>query len=389
VVRNNSFYAALFFIFFIFSIALSSFSFAEENGLFHNSFSSGVLKIGGLRASSLFWKGNFDSDDLFLGLDVNLLLSERRPEGFESLVLRRLDWDTGTEGVLYAPIVDLNFGHGLLLQNYSTLDRQNVIFNNEATGLRAYYLAEAFDFEVFGTWSHLYGLRASQDIFGMTFGQTVVADIDGERVLCSDGSTRQISQKSGYSVDIWAPLFGDFDLYAEGARIEDAGSGYSAGLHWGYDVIAVALSARVEWRYSEMGFAPGYFSWNYETNPIDLSTLEAHGKPRSGYFASLRGFILNVVNLNAAYEGYDDSNGAFYMDAWGRVYDNLSVSAHLKQPSFAEYRCTSLLDGTQVGASIRYDLSPSLFFGARVKRGFDPVLGEPVESTLFEIGSIL
>jgi len=357
------------------ALLIASPSFSQDEELIHNTLSGGLYEVDGLKTNTLFWKGNFNRGNFLAQLDINLLLTGRRPEGFESVVLRRLDYDTGTEGFLYEPIVDLNYGQGLVMKHFSTLNPEPAVFNNSSVGCRLYYLGDSYDFETFGTWSHVWGLRASQDLFGLTVGETLVTDADDEA--------------TAYSLDLWAPVFGDFDFYSEAAKMDRMGSGYSAGFHWGYDIIAVSVSAKLEWRRCDSDFVPGYFDWAYGINPIKLVSYEAEDRSRSGYYAELQGEVINFIDLTVAYEGYDDSNGAFYLDSWVRLNPHLLVSAYLKQPSFTEYRPAGRNDGILTGGSVRYDLSPNMFLSGTAKKVYDPDAGDVEDSAIIELGLIL
>ncbi len=371
---------------FLLTLCAQAASFSEADPPLYGSLSIGTLKVEVLHTAALIFKEEYEDHNFSLGLDVNLASTDEKIKGFDSVVLRRLEFDTGIQGIMYEPINNLTFASGLLIRDFSTLDRQLILPQNEGMGLYAYYLGDIINFETFGTWSHIYGARVSEDLFGMTFGQSIVADADGEKVKTRDGISKNMDPRTGYSVDVWAPLFGDFDFYSELAALKDAGSGYSTGFHWGYNVVAMNLSARVEGRFSGKGFAPGYFAPGYEMNPVDISSVEAFGKPRSGYLFGLSGSVLDYFDIGVAYEGYRDSDGAFSIDGWVRITERLLVSAYFKQPSFASYRMTTYVDGTLLGGEIRYELSPSIFIAASAKKGYDAQLGEVRDSGLAEFG---
>jgi len=334
-------------------------------------------------------ENNFEYNDLFLGVDLNLYTSERKPQSLDNIILRTAVWDTGTEGVRYETIEDLTYGQGLLLNGYSTLDFTPVKYPNSAVGLRGYYLSDYFDVDAFATYSHLYGARVSEDVFGLfTFGQTYLSAADGEKIVSRKGIENTIEPRSGVACDIWAPIVGDFDLYAEAAKLNGSGSGYSLGVHWGYNVIFAYINGNAEIRHAEPGFVPGYFGWGYEMDPVDISSFESIGKERVGYFAQLKGFIFNILNVTVAAEGYQDSNGAFYLDSSLKVFETLRVAAYIKQPTFAGYRYAGFNDGTLLGGSIHYDVSPSTFLDLSAKKYFDPLSGNAVQSSVMSIGVI-
>lgn len=357
--------------------------------LFYNSASCGIFKFNDFYSPSFTLENNFDYGNFFVGAGLNLFSAERKPSSLDNIVLLSALWDTGTEGVRYESIEDLTYGQGLLVNAYSTLDKEPVVISNRAAGLRAYYLGDFFDVDAFATYSHLYGIRASEDIFGLfTFGQTYLTDADGEKVVSRKGIPDTIDGRSGLSFDVWAPVFGDFDLYAEAAEIVNAGGGYCVGCHWGYNVIFAYINGRAEIRGAEPGFVPGYFGWAYETDPINLPSYEAYGKERVGYFAELKGFIFGVLNVTVAAEGYNDSNGAFYLDSSLRALQTLFVSAYVRQPTFVSYRYAGLDDGTVIGGSVRYDISPTMFVELKARKNFDPDVGEVDESSFVGFGSI-
>lgn len=379
-----------FIVLFILGLLLHVTSFAKDvDPPYYSALSAASFRADELNPAALMYEGEFAYRNFAIGANINLLSANTKIKDFDPLVLTRLEYDTGTEGIRYEPIDDMTFGAGLLIRRFSTLDRQLVLPANDGFGLHAYYLGDYFDLDSFATWSHIYGARVSEDFFGVaTIGQSFVADADGEDVKTKDGIERDVDARTGYAFDLWAPLFGDFDFYSEIAALKDAGSGYSAGFHWGYNVVAMQVSARAEGRFSGKGFAPGYFGWGYEMNPIDLSSLEAYGKPRSGYLLGLSSSVLDYFNIDIAYEGYHDSNGAFSIDGWTRIMENLFVSAYFKQPSFANYRCTTYVDGELMGATFRYDISPTMYVAIAAKKSFDAKYGDVRESSLVEIGNV-
>jgi hypothetical protein len=365
-------------------------SHATEDLTFHNAASTGYFRVEDFKSNALFWQGNINRGDFFLGVDVNLLLSERKPDNVDTIVLRRLEWDDGTEGILYGPLVDYSLGQGLVLSHFSSLDKDTVLYNNESMALRAYYLGlfDFFDVETFATWAHVYGIRLSEDVYGFTLGQTYVSSAGREDILNGEGKESEVLPQSVAGLDIDAPLFGDFDFRAEAARIRGIGNGYAAGLHWGYNIVAVSISADLQWRKIDPGFAPNYFGSFYETDPVLVGSLESYDKPRQGFYCAIDGAVFNYFNVTFAYEAYDDSNGAFLMDSWLKVFERMRVSAFLKQPTLDSYRPANKEDGQLMGGSIKYDLSPSSYISTTVKKGFNPRIGLPEESALVEFGFI-
>lgn len=370
--------------------ALCSLACADEglNSLFYNTFSLGYLKVRDTESAAAFWRGNLDYQDFFLGVDVNLPSSPKKVPGVDTIVVRSAKYDTGVSGLIYGEIKNLELGQGLLLHSYSSLDKAPVVPGNDGAGLYAYYegLFDMVDLKAFSTWSHLYGLRVTEDVGVFTFGQMVIADADGEQVKTEGGIVKNIKDESGASFDIWAPIFGDFDLYSEIASLSSGATGYSFGINWGYDAIVANVSARIEARGLNRGFAPAYFGWGYELNPVDLTSLEAYGMGRSGYYAEFRGQVFNFFGATIAYEGYDDSNGAFFLDSWVKITQPLVISAYIKQPNFVAYRGTSFYDGMLLGGRVSYDISPSMYLATEAKKGFNPDIGEVEESALAEVG---
>ena len=287
------------------------------------------------------------------GSDVNLALGDNKPVGYENAVLRYVEYDDLKKGLRYGVLDAVTLGHGLIMKNYSTRVGNQVLLTNEQMGLKGYLDLDNNIVRAMATQSNIYYLRLEQRVNPLlTLGEYYVTDPTGRRIVQTDGTARQFPGVAAIGLDAVMPLPANFEGYAEAGQLMNYGNGYAAGVSWGYDMMVASASFLAEYRLLDKGFVPGYFGVDYESNPVDLSSAEASGKPKNGYLAQLGVNALGLASLNVIYEAYQDSNAALTADLSAKLTDQFTVRGYYKQPNFVDFRSITLEQGAIVGADI-------------------------------------
>ncbi len=357
---RKTFFFLLLFLFFCSSSSAES--------AIKNIFSLGGIRIATSEISVLSLRTYIESGDFVFAGDGNLFVTERKSPSFESLVLRTAEYDNGTFGIRFSPLSNITFGSGLLIKNYSGTVAGPILLNNQQIGAKSYYISNIFAYEAFGTSSHIYGVRFSQDFQFLSLGESYVAD----------------PNIFGYSVDFTIPLGFDTYLYGEAARLKEYGSGTSLGILWGYNLILVGASARVERRFLDSDFIPEYFNSEYEINPIDLLMVRETTFRKDGILAEVRATLLGSANFNIVYENYEGSNYIFGSDLSLNLFDILVLGAFVKQPAFKNFRTVSGAQGDAVGGGIELRLTESITLAGNYKKVYNPTDKCVDESTYIE-----
>ncbi len=345
--------------------------------------SLGYIKAGTREVANLTWHPDFKIGPWGMGADVNVALGEDKPDGYEEVVLRYLEYDDGRRGLRYGIIDNLTWGHGLLIKNYSTRIAGPVLLNSQQLALKGYLDMDKYVIRGLWTKSGINGYRVEERINTMlTLGQTYITDTNG---VALPGTTE--SQKvTGVGLDASIPLPYNFEGYAEWAHLVDHGSGLGAGLGWGADLFVLEASFLAEYRMLDSNFVPGYFNEDYETNPINLTSAEATGNVKNGYLAQLGLKALDIATLTVAYENYNDSESAsLNADLFARLPQDLEVTGYYRQPNFVNFRSLSLEQGAIMGGSIGYPINPYTKMVVHYKKVYNPDLGEVEESQYYEL----
>jgi len=125
--------------------------------------------------------------------------------------------------------------------------------------------------------------------------------------------------------------FTGYDLdggYAEWAQLLDHGNGLTAGLSWAYDMMVANADFKAEYRLMDKGFVPGYFDSDYQSNPINLASVEATGNAKNGYLAQLDASALGLASLKATYEKYNESNPALMADLYAKLPTDIEARGY-------------------------------------------------------------
>jgi len=349
--------------------------------------SLGWIKVGSKEVATLAWHPDFKFGAWGLGADVNLALGDNKPAGYETAVLRYVEYDDLKKGLRYGILDGVTLGRGLIMKNYSTRVGNMVLPVNEQTGLKGYVDLDQNIIRAMGTRSNIYYLRLEQRINpNLTIGEHYVTDTTGRKIVQTDGTTRQFPAVSAIGVDAVMPLPANFEGYAEAGQLMNHGNGYAAGLSWGYDMMVANASFLAEYRMLDKGFVPSYFSVDYENNPVDLASAEASGKPKNGYYAQLGVNALGLASVSFIYEAYQDSNASLTGDLTAKFTDQLTVRGYYKQPNFVDYRSITLEQGAIMGADVAYKVNPYTSLITHYKKSYNPTTGQVESTQYYEVG---
>jgi hypothetical protein len=356
--------------------ALSSVSYAQAVTI-------GYIKVGTREVGNLAWHPDLKIGPWGFGADVNVPLGQDKPSGYENVVLRYAEFDDGKKGLRYGVIDNLTWGHGLLMRNYSSRVTGPILLNNEQMAYKGYLDMDRYVVRALGTRRGVYGFRVEERINPMlTLGQTYLTDSDGVTPL----GTTEVQKVSAIGIDAAVPLPLNFEGYAEWAQLMGHGSGFSAGVSWGMDIMVASASFLTEYRLLDSRFVPGYFDSDYETNPINLASAEATGNVKNGYFAQMGVNALGLAALNMAYENYNDSDAASVSaDLFAKLPLDIEVTGYYKQPQFNNFRSLSLEEGAVMGGSIAYPVNPYTKLVVNYKKVYNPDTKQVEESQYYEL----
>jgi hypothetical protein len=345
--------------------------------------SVGYIKSGSREVGNIAWHPDISVGFWGMGLDINIALGENKPSDYENVVLRFVEYDDKRKGLRYGVIDNLTWGHGMLINGYSTRVYGPVLLNNEQMALTGYVNMGQYAVRGLGTRTGIYGVRLEERINPLlTLGQTIITDVDGVTLA----GTTETQKVTGVGVDASVPLPLNFEGYAEWAQLVDHGSGFSTGLSWGYDLMVANAMFLTEYRVLDKGFVPGYFNANYEANPVNLASAEATGNSKNGYMAELAIGILGLASIDVAYEDYNDSDSAaFTASLFSKLPGDIEVAGYYKQPDFVNFRSLTLEEGATMGGSITYPLNPYTRLIAHYKKSYDVDSQQIVESQYYEL----
>lgn len=376
------------------SFAASVFNYSNAGGssllsgaaVFSNSASLGFLSYAGNSSTVLRWTPDYSLGDLSMGLTVNMPLTNTTNPYIDTIVFRYLEYKNPTWGMRYGVVSDYTVGSGLLVNHYSTNSQGAIIQNDQQSGVTGYYNYGMFSFKYLGTWSRVYCVRISeQPTSALNIEQYFVTDFDGVSYVKPDGTQVQYPGQSGYGIDADYSLWGGIKLYAEYAKMNNHGSGFTAGLGADYDLMIAKAGFKAEKRMIDKNFVPGYFDMDYETNPVDMASYEASSTNKDGYLFST---YLNVLNMAAAWaqlEGYNNSNPALKAEANAAIMDAYTVAAGFYQPNFVDARSLDITQGAVITGRVGYKVNPFTTMYVNYKKAYDGVLGQVVESQWYEV----
>ena len=348
--------------------------------------SIGYIKVGTAEVTTLAWRPDFKFGPWGLGADVNLALGENKPTNYENVVLRYVEYDDTKKGLRYGVLERITLGHGLIMKNYSTRLGNQVLLTNEQMGFRGYLDLESYVIKGLATRSNIYAVRVEERINPLlTLGQYLVMDTTGRTITLVGGTKKTYPAISAVGIDAIVPLPANFKAYAEAGQLLNYGGGLSAGVSWAYDLMVANASFLAEYRMLDKKFVPGYFGVDYETNPVDLNSAEATGRPKNGYLAQLGMNAFGLASLTALLESYQDSNTSLTADLSAKISEQIGVRGYYKQPNFVDFRSLDLEQGAILGADISMKVNPHTSLILHYKKAFDPSLGQVASSQYYEV----
>jgi hypothetical protein len=344
--------------------------------------SLGYLKVGTDEVANLAWHPDFKFGPFGLGVDVNVSLGETRPPEYENFVIRYVEYDDGKKGLRYGVLQNLTWGHGLLMKDYSTVATGPVILNNNQLAFKGYYDFESGVVRGLKTGSGIYAARVEERVHPMlTLGQTYITDSDG---VILPGTT-EVQKVSAIGLDATVPLPLSFIGYAEYAHLINHGSGFSTGISWGQDLLFITADFLTEYRFLDSNFVPGYFNYDYETNPINLVSAEATHNSKNGYLAQARLKVMDLAYAKLVYENYNDSNAGIEGELQAKLPQDVEVTGYYKQPNFVDFRSLTLEEGAVMGGSIAYPVNPFTKIVIHYKKVYNPGTMQVEESQYYEL----
>jgi hypothetical protein len=338
-----------------------------------------------MTSGTLSLNGDFASPDISYGIILNANLSGRN-YGLESAVFKYVEYDNGTIGIRYAPIEDMSFGYGMLLNDFSTIYYQPAFMTNEQCGLRIYYDHDDYVIEGLGTYSHLYGIRLKDMSFmNMNIGIECLSDT---KILSREGFG-----SSAYGAYVELPLNDEFSLFGESAGTSSGGEGNMAGISLDYDLIFAYSRINVAAVSMNDRFVPGYFTSGYDINPVDFSSLESEGTRRYGSMGLLDVGILGLIALNYANENYTDGGTANSGSFLITPFERLNITGFVKELSFMDYRMIKGNSSNLIGGTIEYKMKNGMYWSLNYKKslvseglGLTDDLTKPFETYYFKAG---
>ena len=354
------------------------------DGALSNGISLGYIKAGTAEVAAISWRPDLKVGPWALGLDVNLPMGDKKPEGYDSIVFRYAEFNDGQKGLRYGILEGVTWGKGLLMKNYSTRVAGPITQNNQQTAFNGFLNADRVGVQFMSTWSHIYAARLTERVNPMlVLGQSYITDADGPSIKQPDGTTIHYPSVSGAALDASVPLPLNFEGYAEAAQLFGHGTGLTFGINWGMEALVFAAAFDAGYRSLDNKFVPGYFNADYETNPVNLSSYEATGQSKNGYIAELNLLAGKFFKANALYEAYNGSNAALTAAAEGEM-DKLYAQIYFKQPNFEDFRSLTYEQGAITGGALGFKVNPNTLLVVNYKKAYDPVLGSVVESQYYE-----
>ena len=323
--------------------------------------------------------------DTAYGLTLNADLSGKN-YGLESVVNRYMEYDNGRFGIRYAPIENMSFGYGLLLNDLSTAYYQPAFLTNDQSGLRVYYDFDSFILEAMGTYSHLYGIRMKNLKFlNMDMGLEYLSD--------DTAATRE-----GYGSRLFGgyaelPVTDVISLFAESGNSSNGGEGSMAGVSADYDFLFAFVKMSAASVSMNNKFVPGYFTTGYDIDPVELASLETESVQRCGSMLNFDVGILGLVALDYCSENYTDGGSANSGSFLFSPLDRLNITGFIKELSFSDFRPVKGKDSDIIGGTIDYKLLNGLYASLNYKKSLaneeldlesDPL--KPVETWYFKLG---
>jgi len=352
---------------------------------FSNGVSLGFLNTGTASTGLASWNPDLGLGAFKLGLGVNIPFDDPSGRIVDNVVVRYAQYDSQQWGFRYGVIDNYTLGYGLLVNNYTSA--QTGLFNsNHQSALRMYYNQGIYGLEAMGTWSKFYAFRISEEVLPrLTLGQYFAGDSDGIDFLRPDGTRVTYPSQSGFGLDAGYSVWSGGVVFAEYAKLNNHGSGISAGFNQDMDILIGKANFRAERRFIDYNFVPGYFNENYETDPIDITSYEATSSGKNGYKIQAGASVFSRGNIWAVLEGYEGSNTVLKGYASAKLTDKYFVEAGYFQQNFIDARSLDLSQGAVITGRLGYQVNPFTTVIANYKQYYDPSAGRVVYSQWYEM----
>ncbi len=342
----------------------------------------GFIKEGTREVGNVQWQPDFKLGPIGLGLDVNYPLGQNKPVGYENIVLRYVEYDDSKRGLRYGVLDSVTWGHGLLMKNYSTRTSGPITLNNAQLGLLGYYDFEKVVTRGMWTKTGVYALRLEEKVNPwLTLGQSYIGDSDGVLIP----GTAIIQKVGGVGIDATVPLPWNFQGYAEWARLIQYGSGLSTGIGWDYDMMIAKADFVAEYRLLDRNFVPGYYGPDYETDPVNMASIEASTSNKNGYLIQANANVLEIAQASLAYENYNNSNATVKGKLAGKIGEKVTVSGYYDQPNFVDFRSLTLEQGAIMGGYIAYKVNLFTTVITHYKKAYNKTTAQVEESQYYEL----
>lgn len=339
---------------------------------------AGCYSRDSIDRSVLSIQNDYTSGNYSLGMTLNANMSNV-DYGLESVVVKYLEYDDGTFGMRYAPLENMSFGYGMLLNDLNTLYYQPSFLTNDQSALRVYYDFGGFVLEGMGTYSHLYGVRLKDiGILNANFGIEYLSDAN---IVSREGFGR-----SAYGAYVELPLTDEFGLFAESASSSNGGQGDMAGASFDYDLIVAYSKIQIAAVSFNDRFIPGYFTTGYDINPVDFSSIESQGRRRYGTMSSINIGILGFIAIDYTNENYTDGGSANSGSVLITPIDRLGITGYVKELSFLKYRPVSNSDPNMIGGSIEYKMKSGIYVSLNYEKAITSEASKPYETYYFKTG---
>lgn len=352
---------------------------------FSNGVSFGFLNTGMASTGLFSWNPDLGLGAFRLGLGVNIPTNDPGGRVVDKVVVRYAQYDSQRWGFRYGVINNYTLGYGLLVNNYTSA-QTGLVQSNQQSGLRVYYNQGIYGVEGMGTWSKFQAFRITEEIMPrLTLGQYYAGDSDGIDFLRPDGTRVVYPSQSGFGLDAGYSVWNGGVVFAEYAKMNNHGSGFSTGFNQDIDIFIGKANFRAERRFIDRNFVPGYFNENYETDPIDIASYEASSTSKNGYKVQAGATVLSLGNIWAVLEGYEGSNTTLNGYASARLGDSYFVEAGYSQQNFIDARSLTLDQGAVITGKLGYKVNPFTTVIANYKQYYDPSAGRVVYTQWYEM----
>ncbi len=295
-----------------------------------------------------YYKTSFNPDlflgPLEIGLDFNGFFSENKPlptNLFPIFSLRHAAFEYNNEkmtvGTRWQRLSKVQYDYGLLMDNYDSGSAGPAEFNTAKGGGEFYYTSNIINLRTFCTASGVQAyegdFRISENLIlgkPLILGALYIQDSDG--VFDIDSQTIKLrNPQKGYSFNLYVPIMDDnaLNFYSEYAVLLNHGNGISAG--FGGSMFDEILFYRLEGRYLDTGFVPGYFNASYEATTFDFDKSAPKTKAYGGALYIGLSLFDDYLKTEAMYENYTNTDPVFSWGiGWQKLFDMVGMINYIR-----------------------------------------------------------